>query len=536
MSKEVLMALNRKIAFIDLDNKQIETTPVPDEWREKFLGGRGLGAYLSLMNTPVGCDPLGPGSTMVISAGLLGGTPGVPAATTCITAKSPLTGLFGCAFLPGLFASEMRWAGFDHLVIFGRTRQPGYLFLSNGRIEIIDSSKTRGSGVLKTCERVRRELGDEDLKILAIGPAGENRVRFATIADDAGHTTGRTGMGAVLGSMNIKALACRGTLDIEIKSPAEVIRYHHAQSPAEDAVVEKQPAGVYKEADAVSLQDCRGPAEDFRIPAEINRAVADFGMDSQVFMLMAGWGAGCYDLGLITGKVAAQFGSPDKPFATLPELAEQIALRKGFGDTLAEGPLRASIKVGSNSLENFGSVKDLISLHAETTREIAAWPRVPTFTARKGSTAVYRGKPGAVAHRDLSAILLDILGSRHCADICPRTGRLDAGRVADLIRLNTGLELNPKELHKIAYRCYAVERLYNLREKSACRKGGQPDTCLDVPGGIKLSPTVWSDIDLKRFRRLTAEFYRQNGWDRKTAVKKKVLDHLGVGELWDTIK
>ena len=530
------MALNRKIAFIDLDNKQIETTPVPVEWRAKFLGGRGLGAYLTLMNTPVGCDPLGSGNTMVISAGLLGGTPGVPAAATCITAKSPLTGLFGCAFLPGLFASEMRWAGFDHLVITGRAKQPGYLFLSNGRIEIIDSGKIRGSGVFETCERVRQELGDEDLKILAIGPAGENRVRFATIADDAGHTTGRTGMGAVLGSRNIKALACRGTLDIEIKFPAEIIRYHHTQSQAEDAVVEKKPAGVYKAADAVSLHDCPGPAEDFRIPAEISHVVADFGMDSQAFMLMAGWGAGCYDRGLITGKVAARIGSQDKLFAILPELAEQIALRKGFGDTLAEGPLRASIEVGSNSLEHFGSVKNLISLHTETARESAARPRVSTFTARKGSTAVYRGKPGVVAHRDLSAILLDILGSRHCADLCPRTGRLDAGRAADLIRLNTGLELNSKELHKIAYRCYAVERLYNLREKNACRKGGQPDTCLDVPGGIKLNPAVWNDIDLKRFRRLTAEFYRQNGWDRKTAVKKKVLDHLGVGELWDTIK
>ena len=113
------MALNRKIAYIDLDERTVKLEPVPMKWRRKFVGGRGLDAYLLYKNASKGCDPLGPDNVVVISAGLLGGTPASASSRTHIAAKSPLTNLFGSANMGGFFAPEMRWAGIDHFVIRG---------------------------------------------------------------------------------------------------------------------------------------------------------------------------------------------------------------------------------------------------------------------------------------------------------------------------------------------------------------------------------------------------------------------------------
>ncbi|UCH22827.1 MAG: aldehyde ferredoxin oxidoreductase, partial [Deltaproteobacteria bacterium] len=130
------MALKRKIACIDLYSEQIDIKSIPRAWRHKFLGGRGLNAYLLYKHLPLGCDPLGADNVVIIGSGLLGGTLTAPIDCTDVVTKSPLTQLLGRARSSGFFASEMRWAGFDHLVIKGRARRPVYLFVHNGRIQI----------------------------------------------------------------------------------------------------------------------------------------------------------------------------------------------------------------------------------------------------------------------------------------------------------------------------------------------------------------------------------------------------------------
>jgi aldehyde:ferredoxin oxidoreductase len=118
------MALNRKIAHIDLTTGDIETKPIPLEVRKKYIGGRGLDAYLLYNHTKKGCDPLGPDNTLIISGGLLTATCASATARTHIMAKSPLTGLLGSTNMGGFFAPELAWAGFHHLVIHpGRTRR-----------------------------------------------------------------------------------------------------------------------------------------------------------------------------------------------------------------------------------------------------------------------------------------------------------------------------------------------------------------------------------------------------------------------------
>lgn len=220
------MPLNRKIAYIDLTKEQIKVKPIPLEWRKKFLGGRGLDAYLLYKNTPKGCDPLGPENAAIISAGLLVGTMASASARTHIMAKSPLTNGVGSANMGGFFGPEMRWAGFDHLVIKGKANRPVYLYIHDGKIEIRDAVNVWGSGVYDTQEIIRQELDDEETQTLCIGQAGENLVRFANVMTGRKNAAGRTGMGAVLGSKNLKAIACRGTMDIQIKHPEEALEYN----------------------------------------------------------------------------------------------------------------------------------------------------------------------------------------------------------------------------------------------------------------------------------------------------------------------
>ena len=220
------MALNRKIAYIDLDAETVKLEPIPPQWRRKFIGGRGMDAYLLYTNTPRGCDPLGPDNALIISAGILGGTLASSASRTHIAAKSPLTNLFGSASMGGFFAPEMRWAGIDHFVIRGKANRPVYIYAHDGEVEIRDADNVWGAGVYDTQAIIRRELGDEETQILCIGQAGENLVRFAAVMTGRKDAGSRTGLGAVLGSKNLKAVACRGTMEIEISYPEKALEYN----------------------------------------------------------------------------------------------------------------------------------------------------------------------------------------------------------------------------------------------------------------------------------------------------------------------
>ena len=220
------MALDRKIAYIDLSEGKIESKPIPLEIRKKYLGGRGLDAYLLYNHTPKGCDPLGPDNPLLISGGILTATCASATARTHIMAKSPLTGLLGSANMGGFFAPELAWAGYHHLVITGKAKKPVYLWIHNGTIEIRDASHLWGKTTTETQWAIREEMGDDEIKSAVIGQAGENLVRYANVMTGIKNAAGRTGMGCVMGSKNLKAVAVRGTMDIKIAHPIEALDHN----------------------------------------------------------------------------------------------------------------------------------------------------------------------------------------------------------------------------------------------------------------------------------------------------------------------
>jgi aldehyde:ferredoxin oxidoreductase len=220
------MPLDRKVAYVNLSTGECEAKSIPLEIRKKFIGGRGLNAYLLLNNAKEGCDPLGPDNALIMGGGILTATCASATSRTDVMAKSPLTGLLGSANMGGFFAVEMAWAGFHHVVVTGKAKNPVYIFLHNGQIEIRDATHIWGKSVTDTQWSIREDLNDEEVKAAVIGQAGENLVTYANVMTGIKNAAGRCGMGAVMGSKNLKAIAARGTLDIKIAHPIDALEYN----------------------------------------------------------------------------------------------------------------------------------------------------------------------------------------------------------------------------------------------------------------------------------------------------------------------
>ena len=232
----------QEIAYVNLSTGEVKKKPIPESIRRKYLGGRGIDVYLLYNHITPGTDPLGPENALTVSAGLLGGTLAPSSGRCHIGAKSPLTGLIGSSNMGGFFAPELRFAGIDHLVVTGKADHPVYLWIDNGDIEIRDASKLWGKDTVETPALIRSDLGDEEVKTICIGVGGENLVRFANVISGLKNAAGRTGMGCVMGSKNLKAIAVRGRQDLPIAYTEEALRYleHLLKLMRENPILQEQ--------------------------------------------------------------------------------------------------------------------------------------------------------------------------------------------------------------------------------------------------------------------------------------------------------
>lgn len=219
------MALSGKVAIINLTNGEITKKSIPEKLRRLYLGGRGMQAYLIYNHLKPGTDPLGPDNVVIASAGVLAGTIAPAAARTQWGGKSPNTGALASSNMGGYFGPELKFAGFEHLVVKGASKKPVYLWVHDGEIEIRDASHLWGKSTYETQQMLREELGDEDIKIASIGIAGENLCRLANVRTGPKDAAGRTGNGCIMGSKKLKAIAVRGSLDIHLAHPKEAIEY-----------------------------------------------------------------------------------------------------------------------------------------------------------------------------------------------------------------------------------------------------------------------------------------------------------------------
>ncbi|MGB9866857.1 MAG: aldehyde ferredoxin oxidoreductase family protein [Bacillota bacterium] len=205
-----------KVLWVDLSEGSAKALEPGGKFYRTYLGGYGLGLYYLLRFLPAKCDPLSSDNILVFSAGLLAGTgsPCTPRYVVC--SKSPLTGGLAKSEAGGFWAPELKRCGFDAIVVAGRAKHPVYLWVSDDKVEIRDASKIWGATTGETEDFIREDVGEERARIVAIGPGGENLVRFAGIANDLSHFNGRNGTGAVMGSKNLKAIAVRGSRTVDV--------------------------------------------------------------------------------------------------------------------------------------------------------------------------------------------------------------------------------------------------------------------------------------------------------------------------------
>lgn len=202
-----------KFLHVNLTDASCSDFILDDATLQKYMGGSCLAAKLFLDKYPVNLDPLAPESPLMIMTGPMVGS-GFPGTSRFIvSAKSPQTGIWGESACGGTFSPDLKRAGYDGIVIEGKAKSPVYLSITDDGAQILDASHLWGKDIYETTDILKEK--DKSFKVLAIGPAGENKVRIAAIGNDKGHFSGRTGLGAVMGSKNLKAIVAKGSKKIE---------------------------------------------------------------------------------------------------------------------------------------------------------------------------------------------------------------------------------------------------------------------------------------------------------------------------------
>ena len=582
----------------------------------------------------------------MVSGGILSGTLASATARTHVMAKSPLSDLLGSANMGGFFAPELAWAGFHHLVIKGKADKPVYIWIHNGSIEIRDASNLWGRTVTDTQWAIREEIGDEDVKCLVIGPAGENLVRYANVMTGIKNAGGRTGMGCVMGSKNLKAIAVRGTMDITIAHPQEALEYNKSfidqitsakvnqtqgtlGTPfiwgatnswggircrnfqynqceyADDMEPERLDeiametigpyhmtgcfgcqvhcraqykipsgpyAGVYDEGPEYTSQGAFGGETDTPRAVTVltgNHLVDQYGVDNLEIGSIISWAMELYELGIITDKetdgLDLSFGNDE----AVIEMIDRICFRKGWlGDTLAEGGIRASEKIGKKSFDYLIQVKGVSNLHSDeratpglalniatasrgsdhlrsrpaidlyhlpedVMRKIYGSP-VPYDGPLSSEHTEYIGKPWQVFWHENCYMAVDCLGICKYHTVFLGATLPNFEDWPKVLLYNTGLEMTPEEIWTVARRCNMIERMFNLREgltREDLKKGDMLNhRYFDEPTRRGAPEVVGRTIDRKKFKAMIDELYEYKGLDEQGVPKPEAQKELGLSK------
>jgi aldehyde:ferredoxin oxidoreductase len=240
------------ILKVNLSNGEISDYVIPVEWEHDYLGGASLGARLLYPFLTADLDPFSPESPLLFLNGPLSGTAGPTVGRFVVCGKSPATGLWAESNCGGFWGPELRFCGYDGMWITGKAERPIYLWVNDGKFEIRDATGVWGKDTYESQAIIKNEIGLPGAHILTIGPAGENGVLFAGLFCDHGRAAGRTGLGAVAGSKNLKAIAVRGTKKIPLAQPE---LYAPLRSTANRALKDDNLSHVFHDLGTASVAD-----------------------------------------------------------------------------------------------------------------------------------------------------------------------------------------------------------------------------------------------------------------------------------------
>ncbi|HHY48037.1 MAG TPA: aldehyde ferredoxin oxidoreductase family protein [Firmicutes bacterium] len=628
---------NGRLLRIDLSQHKIWEEDLDLGLARKFVGGRGLGVAILFRELDNGIDPFSPQNKLVFAVGPFEGPPIPGGSRLVITGKSPLTGLLGDSDLGGYFPLEMKRAGYDAIIVEGKSDRPVYLWVKDGCAELRDAGVLWGRTTFEAQNAIIGELGDDKVKVVTIGPAGENLVRYACIAGEVRYFAGRSGLGAVMGSKNLKAIAVRGTGKIDIADPEGLSRLvrelNHAirtdgscdslakygtwnsTAPANlngiiptknfrfttfdktseidgDAMLRTIYAGhrtcpwcpvacrrvVKSDGQYPASPDLGGPQyetvaafgslllnSDPRVIARANELCNLYGLDTISAGVSIAFAMECYERGTLSRQELGgdlKWGDPGGIFRML----EDITYRRGAGDVLAEGVMRASKAIGKGSEEWAMHVKGMElpmhdprgkkgqaisyatsmkgadhmeSMHDEAFQRESALPQLGFAVPM--SRKDFQGKPRLVkTMQDYWGAMADSLTVCKLLMIPPRP--FSPQRVVDALNYVTGWGIDLEEFVRIGERIYNLGRVFlarELRREPGSGKGASLRHLDALPArfseplasggsqGERISP---EDLD-----RALNEYYELRGWNPggiPTASKLQELELQDiVGEI-----
>jgi len=421
---------NKKLAIVDLSKNKVSFEQTPDSLKKLFLGGRGLNSYYLYNMIKSDIDAFSPENVLIFGTGFLSGTLVPNSSRFNVSAKSPESGIIGDSNCGGYFAAELRYAGFDRIIIKGKSKKPCYLYVTDDNIEIKDAKDYWGMDTTDVQQSLRKDLGQ--VETACCGVAGENLVRFACVRTGVKNAAGRCGLGAVMGSKNLKAIAARGTQGIEIAHPEEMletveqlkdyimnskvtsilgtvgtpflyevsnvlgaIRTKNSQLNAWsdslnaeviETFVEKmigcsscivhcrhrnKLGGEGPEYTAIGLLGANLGIEDTANVIELNNVCNELGLDISSSGTILSWVFELYEKGIIDKKLTGEelrFGD----FELAKSLLHKTSRREGFGDILAESTQNVK-RFGEKSKDYLTAVKGLPQSDPHDCRYIKAF-------------------------------------------------------------------------------------------------------------------------------------------------------------------
>ena len=607
-----------KTLRVDLTTREITLEETNEVYHRQYLGGWGFIAHELLKNSPQGIDPYDPKNPLIFATGVATGTPIPGSGRHAVGAKSPLTNGFGEADVGGFWGTELKRAGFDAVIVTGKSPAPCYLWIKDDAVEIRDAADLWGKETADVEDAIRSTHDDKKIRVIQCGIAGENLVRFACVINDVTRAAGRTGLGAVMGSKQLKAIAVRGSTPpvLADKDKAREImeyvtglrerwagfrehgtgggilgmqevgrlptrnfqegKFEGAAEIAGTTMTEKYlvgrdtchacPIGCKRvtESDGEYKVSRKYGGPEYETLASLgsicgvsnleavlyaNQLCNAYGMDTISAGVTIGWAMECFERGLLTtedtGGLELKFGNHQ----AMITLLEQMARREGFGDTLAEGSLRAARAVGRDTEQYAVQAKGQEFPMHDPRYQYAlgiGYATSPTGadhmhnfhdSGLEGEAAVQqmrsRGSfvepmerttlPDAKVALAATSIRYQVM--KNCIGICMFLP-YQQKHFQDIVQATAGWEAGDLELMRVGERALALSRIYNAREgltpadDTHHPRFTQPLMLEGEEGGAIPAEDMKHALDL---------YYEMQGWDRETGAPTRAkLIELGL--------
>ena len=467
-----------KILRIDLSSRNITSVPTA-AYAERFIGGRGIAAKIYWDEMPPEVEAFDPENRLIFALGPMAGLKGVSGTRWQMFAKTALTTPehFNYCNLGGDWGAQLKRAGYDTLVVQGKSDKPAYILIRDGNIEIGDASALWGKSTVETREILKNELG-RSVSVVATGPAGENLVTFASVLADK-DASGSSGLGAVMGSKNLKAVAVRGSGRVTAANPqvykglaryARELRrgFDMGITPGTDLGTKLKKEycwgctgefcfrGKYTASNGKSGKYMCGSAtfyvlrarkyygESNEVPFFASMICNEYGVDTHQIDVMMQWLAKCHQAGILTDENTGIPLSKQGSLEFIETLVRKIALREGIGDALAKGAIRAAGEVGHGAKElltdyitdsgHFGLIEGP-RMYISTGLLYAMEPRQPMSQLNEMGTLnlwlmwVYRQEDAFVSNDVYRAVSKRLFGSEEAVDFTSYGGKALAAKM-----------------------------------------------------------------------------------------------------------